>query len=98
MGAEIGAGKVIVIEVLPDPVKLTCRDRQAQPQFRQRKALESALKPFILLYASTWDEPVPLRRAIGSLTQQKLPSLVFHNQIDGYQRGRTHYRGKIFLT
>ncbi|MNY22415.1 hypothetical protein D3C86_1560250 [compost metagenome] len=41
VSAEISAGEVIVIEVLPYPVKLACRHRQTQPQLRQSETFES---------------------------------------------------------
>ena len=82
MRGETGARKVIVIEVLPDPVKLACRHRQLQAQFRQSETLKSIFQRLILLHAPAGHEPKALCRTVGSFSQQELAAFVFHHQIN----------------
>ena len=98
VGGEIGAGKVVVIEVLPDAVELPRRHWQAQPQLRLRQTCKGIFQRLVFLHSSTRHEPVALRRTVGALPEQKLAPLVLHNQIDGDKRSGTHHSGKIFLT
>ena len=79
---EPGARKVIVIEVLPDPVKLARCHRQLQAQFRQSETLKRIGQRLILLHAPAGHEPEALCRTVGSFPQQELAAFVLHDQIN----------------
>lgn len=98
VGGEVGPGEVVVIEVLPDAVKLSLRHRKAFAKLRLRQAFKRLRQRLIFLNPTAWHEPEALRRTVGAMTEQELPLLVLDNQIDGDKRRGAHHGGKIFLT
>ncbi len=83
VGAEVAPGEVVVIEVLPDAVKLPRRQRQTHAKLGQGQALKRLGQRLIFLHAPAGHKPEALRRTVSALAEQKLAARVLHDQIDG---------------